>query len=418
MQYFNDIHSLSQLKTRYRDLAKVHHPDRGGDKETMQQINAEFARLFTIWSLRDRQKAQDESADAEQCCRRFRREYGWDGSNFARTNEYDKDKILGHIRTWLKEAYPECVFSVRKRDYNSFSVSLMTANFWPFKDHDLLSGSINHYHFRNDERLSDRCREVFENVIAYVQSWNFDDSDIQTDYFHVNFYVDFEIGRYGRSFQYRDPLLKSAGPVFRRKVGPVEKKVREAIGVGNAFLHPSRFDRQRGEYVIDETAPKYLCRDDENHYPLSYSQPSLVRARLEKLAAVGITARGTRHGIELVGYSDELSAALAAEKATEDAREKAFLESLVKETAAESEASEPAGVEVVSEDPVAEPQRNLSIVDYSEKAVAVVGDTRAVAAKLRSLGGRFNAHLKCGPGWVFSRRHEAELRSSLGLSAA
>jgi hypothetical protein len=412
MKHFSNVTSLSDLKTQYRELAKKNHPDMGGNKEAMQEINAEFKSLFVTWSLRDPAVNRDDEggASAEGCQRRYWREYGWMGSNFARTREYDKNVILGHIRTWLKEAYPECVFSVRKHDYNSFSVSLMTANFWPFKDHDLRHGSINHYRFRDDERLSDRCREVFENVVAYVQSWNFDDSDSMTDYFHVNFYVDFEVGRNGRSFEYRDPMLKSAGPVFHRKVGPVGKKVREAIGSGNAFLHPRRYDREKGEHVIDETSPKYLCRDDENHYPLWYSQPSLVKARIEKLAAVGITARATRRGIELVSYSDELIAALAAEKAAEDERERAFLERL----APKEDPQEDSATEVSRESDIPA----LTLIDYSDKAFALVGDTRSIAARLRELGGRFNARLSCGPGWIFTKKREAAVRSALGMQRA
>lgn len=57
----------------------------------------------------------------------------------------------------------------------------------------------------------------------------------------------------------------------------------------------------------------------------------------------------------------------------------------------------------------------LSIVDYSEKAIAVVGETRPVADTLKGLGGRFNARLSCGAGWVFSKKKEAEVREALAL---
>ena len=57
----------------------------------------------------------------------------------------------------------------------------------------------------------------------------------------------------------------------------------------------------------------------------------------------------------------------------------------------------------------------LEIVDYSEKAVAVTGDTRAHAYKLKELGGRFNARLKCGAGWIFSKKKEQEIRLAFGL---
>ena len=54
-----------------------------------------------------------------------------------------------------------------------------------------------------------------------------------------------------------------------------------------------------------------------------------------------------------------------------------------------------------------------TIVDYSEKALAVTGDTRAIANELKALGGRFNPRLSCGAGWIFSKRKESELRALL-----
>ena len=59
----------------------------------------------------------------------------------------------------------------------------------------------------------------------------------------------------------------------------------------------------------------------------------------------------------------------------------------------------------------------LQLVDYSDKAVAVTGDTKPHAEALKRLGGRFNARLSCGPGWIFSKGKEGALREALGLSA-
>lgn len=57
------------------------------------------------------------------------------------------------------------------------------------------------------------------------------------------------------------------------------------------------------------------------------------------------------------------------------------------------------------------------IVDYSEKAVAAVGDTKPMAEKFKELGGRFNPRLTCGAGWIFSRRKEDDLRALLAQGA-
>lgn len=58
---------------------------------------------------------------------------------------------------------------------------------------------------------------------------------------------------------------------------------------------------------------------------------------------------------------------------------------------------------------------NLQLIDYSEKAVVVTGNTRDYAEELKALGGRFNGKLKCGAGWVFSKKREPELRTAFAL---
>lgn len=46
MAYFTNIQSIEDLKAQYKKLARQHHPDLGGSLETMQEINAEYDRLF------------------------------------------------------------------------------------------------------------------------------------------------------------------------------------------------------------------------------------------------------------------------------------------------------------------------------------------------------------------------------------
>lgn len=57
----------------------------------------------------------------------------------------------------------------------------------------------------------------------------------------------------------------------------------------------------------------------------------------------------------------------------------------------------------------------LQLVDYSEKAIAVIGNTKPISEQLKKIGGRFNSRLSCGAGWIFSKRKESELRTLLAL---
>lgn len=408
MKHFNAPASLADLKKQYRELALRHHPDRGGDTATMQEINQEFARLYAAWVIRGGD-TDEEAVTAEQYTHRFWQEYAWMGENFRATRSHDKHMIFDKVREFLKATYPSYSFSVRKLSWNSWKVSLMSADFYPYKDHDRLKGCINEYSVDRNAEITDRCREVMMNIIRYVNSWNYDNSDLMTDYFDVNFYVDFEIGRSGKSFTYKPKMIGEKPREYRRRTGPVMRSVKEAMGGGNAFLHPKEYDREAGRHVIREDLPKVLCKDDENHYPLWYSQPSLVRARIAKLAAVGVEARVTRRGIELVGYSEALAKALADEEAAEDARERAFYAKKGKGSDTTEEATEKAPDAGAARD-------GVRIVDYSEKAIAVIGDTLPVKDMLRRLGGRYNARLACGPGWVFSKRREQEVRSALAAA--
>lgn len=60
---------------------------------------------------------------------------------------------------------------------------------------------------------------------------------------------------------------------------------------------------------------------------------------------------------------------------------------------------------------------NLEIIDYSEKAIALAGDTQPIKAQLHKINGRYNAHLTHPKtkdkfkGWVFSKKQKEALNS-------
>lgn len=57
-----------------------------------------------------------------------------------------------------------------------------------------------------------------------------------------------------------------------------------------------------------------------------------------------------------------------------------------------------------------EPQAEskYQIIDYSEKSIAVIGDTKEIKDQLKALGGRFNGKLSCGAGWIFSKKQKGK----------
>ena len=63
----------------------------------------------------------------------------------------------------------------------------------------------------------------------------------------------------------------------------------------------------------------------------------------------------------------------------------------------------------------------LNIVEYSEKSIAVIGDTKPFKDDLKALGGKWNSNLSCGPGWIFgtkSRDAVSDFIQNIGSSKA
>lgn len=69
--------------------------------------------------------------------------------------------------------------------------------------------------------------------------------------------------------------------------------------------------------------------------------------------------------------------------------------------------------------PNGESQSGCTLVEYSAKAVAVFGETRAIKDELKAMGGRFNSRLtfngKKLAGWIFPKSQEQRLAYYFGL---
>ncbi|WP_062055704.1 hypothetical protein [Aquimarina longa] len=60
---------------------------------------------------------------------------------------------------------------------------------------------------------------------------------------------------------------------------------------------------------------------------------------------------------------------------------------------------------------------NLEIIDYSQKAIAIIGNTKEIKEGLKAIGGRFNFRLNVNSkkvaGWIFSKTKETEVKNLL-----
>lgn len=55
----------------------------------------------------------------------------------------------------------------------------------------------------------------------------------------------------------------------------------------------------------------------------------------------------------------------------------------------------------------------INIIKYSDRSIAVIGDTKPIKDKLKELGGSFNFRLSCGPGWIFPMSKLETLQNTL-----
>jgi hypothetical protein len=73
--------------------------------------------------------------------------------------------------------------------------------------------------------------------------------------------------------------------------------------------------------------------------------------------------------------------------------------------------------EEITPAPTQEANTALKLVDYSDKAFAIITAVKPPEDVLNvlRLHGTYNAHLKCGKGWIFSKRHLNTIKAKLSL---
>lgn len=157
-------------------------------------------------------------------------------------NKYDSKAITAAIRQEVKERFPQCKFSITKDSYSggwALHINLMEATFNPFRtinsfdevhhtyndglrtleqlNADRVRGysQLNRYqlveewkpeHWCNGAFLTKEAHEILAEVVRITDKYNWDNSDAQTDYFDVNFYVHLSIGKWDKPFTMKNEV--------------------------------------------------------------------------------------------------------------------------------------------------------------------------------------------------------------------
>jgi DnaJ-class molecular chaperone len=72
-KYFFNAKTIEELKTAYRKLVMIHHPDRGGSEAAMKEINNEYADIFPF--LKGKTKAATATETTEEKYEREKANY-------------------------------------------------------------------------------------------------------------------------------------------------------------------------------------------------------------------------------------------------------------------------------------------------------------------------------------------------------
>lgn len=199
----------------------------------------------------------------------------WKGSRY--NSNISVPEIGKLFKIWAKENYPNCKFGVRTT-YNSIDVSLKEANFQPFVDESKTYIQINHYWLKDDVMLTKECKGVMENAISYLNSFNYDNSDVMSDYFSTNFYLTVAIGSWDKHFKYI-PSGEKKSIEKKRATTEKDKKI-------NAAMKGATWgDYQWGRTVYENILVKES--DSDRNSAFRYSSDKKVEKRASKLRDAG-----------------------------------------------------------------------------------------------------------------------------------
>lgn len=256
MKYFNTSMTIHEVKATYRNWAfKLHSDVNGGDDEAMKDLNVQFEYAYKYAQTHSVVVSEeDKKESAKNYTRKFYTENGWCGSRYD--SSLSTTDIAKKVREYAKYAYPDFKFSISCKYFSGGSSCSMILMQSPYeltteylldkwcRNHTEQYGRIDfyngeewvhevteenirkykeftkkkvyedwqfnqYYDFGKDmiERspIDIRVLSAIKDVMDYLQSYNYDDSDSMTDYFDCGFYFHVSIGKYNKPCIVKEP---------------------------------------------------------------------------------------------------------------------------------------------------------------------------------------------------------------------
>lgn len=393
MKYLVNILSFEDLKTKYRELAKELHPDCGGNKEAMQELNNEFESLKSVWE--NAAPVQNKNgSDTEKAKRTFYSPNGWCGDNYKSGRTIKE--IAEIIRTYLNEKYSDCKWSVRI-SFGTWTSSLRVALLEA--PYNVFAGEIKKYYtvsgYRQDKDLCDKANEMFLDIVRTINSYNYNDSDPMTDYFDVGFYFDVDIGNNKHPFKIVDRKPKKPDDRVYESVVVKQTKTRKVKKV-EAIPAPAKY--AVGQYIKLKVCFSYGCYSGYVYKIDNISDGRIHAIKMERKLTKAVTSifvRGNTFSCSVESMAKWVSKDAIEFVNIVDATETYEVEKTVKRPIKPDIAVDSApqiGKYTVTEDVDTRDQSKIWIVKWAE---TLDRDAyKALAAKMKELGGYYSRFKK------------------------
>lgn len=151
-------------------------------------------------------------------------------NNFSKYHIYDTREIAAIIRKHLRARFPMCKWSVTSDyNYNSINIDLLVSPF---------------------SAESDEIKAIIHYAYKFADSYNFDDSDLMSDYFDANFYGVYESSILSYNYQQKEMTddIKEMCKVFQQNKADFE--------AAEEIRQQKEFEEQMKQREIEEAEAK------------------------------------------------------------------------------------------------------------------------------------------------------------------